>query len=80
MIPSLQINNRYLAYSCWLAARRSQARIRLLNSQAAALTNTPRNVQRAHLHRPAHLPGNAKISLHPPRPDFVSTAAVLKSP
>jgi hypothetical protein len=34
MIPSQQTNNRYLTYSCWLAARHSQARLYPLNLDA----------------------------------------------
>ena len=80
MIPSPQINNRYLTYSCWLAARHSQARIHPLNSHTAALAITPYNPQRPHSHRPAHPPDSAKISLHPSRPHLVSTAHVPKPP
>jgi hypothetical protein len=36
MIPSLPINKRYQTCSCWLAARRTQARIYLRNSRTAA--------------------------------------------
>jgi len=50
MIPSPQTNNRYLTYSCWLAARLSQARIYLLNSQVAPFTIRRRNPQRIHFH------------------------------
>ena len=54
MISSLRINDRYQTYSCWLAARRPQARIRPLNSQTSALAITPYNAQRAQSHQPAH--------------------------
>jgi hypothetical protein len=80
MIPSPQTNNRYLTYSCWLAARHSQARIYPLNSQLAPLTIRPPNPQRIHLHQAAHPDSTAKSSLHPWHPHLVSTADVPKPP
>jgi hypothetical protein len=40
MISSVQTNEHCQTYSCWLAARHSQARIRTLNSPTDALANT----------------------------------------
>ena len=80
MIPSPQTNNRYLTYSCWLAARHSQARIYPLNSQVAPLTIRPRNPQRNHLHQATHPHSTAKSSLHPSHPHLVSTTDVPKPP
>src|ERR1051325_10652361 len=77
---SLQISNRYLTYSRWLAARRGQAREHSLNSQTAVLAITPPNLQRVHLHQPTHRFTTAKISLHPSRPHLVSIADLPKSP
>jgi hypothetical protein len=54
MIPSLPINEHCQTYSCWLAARHSQARIHTLNSHTAALANTPHSPQRVHSHQLAH--------------------------
>jgi hypothetical protein len=76
MIPSPQTNNRYLTYSCWLAARHSQARIYPLNSQVAPSTIRLRNPQPSHLHQAAHPDSTAKSSLHP----SFSTADVPKPP
>ena len=80
MISSLPINEHYQTYSCWLAARRGQARIHALNSQTAALAITCHNPQLARWHRPAHPAGILKISLRPPPPQLASTAGVPKSP
>jgi hypothetical protein len=80
MIPSPQTNNRYLTYSCWLAARHSQARLYPLNSQLAAFAIRPRNPQRIDLHQAAHPDSTAKSSLHPSRPHLVNTADVPKPP
>ena len=80
MIPSPQTNNRYLTYSCWLAARHSQARIYPLNSQVAAFAIRARNPQRIHLHQAAHPDPTANSSLHPSRPHLVSTTDVPKPP
>jgi hypothetical protein len=80
MIPSPQTNNRYLTYSCWLAARHSQARIYPLNSQVAPLTIRPPNPRRMHLHQAAHPDSTAKSSLHPSHPHLISTADVPKPP
>ena len=80
MIPSPQTNNRYLTYSCWLAARLSQARIYPLNSQVASFTIRPRNPQCIHLHQATHPHSTAKSSLHPSHPHLVSTTDVLKPP
>ena len=80
MMPSLPINEHWQTYSCWLGARRAQVRIHPLNSQKTALAITPSNLQRDHLHRPAHPRDSAKISLHPSRPHIISTADVPKSP
>jgi hypothetical protein len=64
MIPSPLMNDSSQTYSCWLAARRSQARIHTLNLQTAALANTSRNLQRVHFHQSAHRSNTVK-SLHP---------------
>ena len=77
MIPSLLINDSSQTYICWLAARRSQARIHPLNLRTTALAITSRNLQRVHSHQSAHRSNTAKISL---QPHLVSTAGVLKSP
>jgi len=80
MISSLPINEHCQTYSCWLAARRGQARIHLVNLQTTALAITSRNLQRVHLHQSAHRSNIAKISLYPSQPHLVSTAGLLKSP
>jgi len=80
MNTSLPINDPYQTDACWLAARRSQARSHPLNLQTTALAITPRNLQRTHSHRPACPLDSPKTSLHPSRPDLVSTADLLKSP
>jgi hypothetical protein len=80
MMSSQPPNYRYQTSSCWFTTRRSQARMHLLNSQTTALAIIPPNLQRAHLHRSAHPPDSAKTSLHPSRPNLVSTTHVLKSP
>jgi hypothetical protein len=80
MIPSLPINDHYQTCFCWLAARRTRARIYLRNSRTAELAITARNQHCTHLDRPAHPPDTPKISLHLCRPHFVSTADVPKSP
>ena len=80
MISSLPINEHSQTYSCWLAARRSQARIHNLNSPLSALANTPYIPQCIHSQQPAHPSSAAKISLHRSQPHLVSTASVLKSP
>jgi hypothetical protein len=74
------MNDSSQTYFCWLAARRSQARIHTLNLQTAALAITSRNLQRVHFHQSAHRSNTAKISLYPSQPHLVSTADVLKSP
>jgi hypothetical protein len=73
MIPSLPINPRYQAYSCWLAARRTRARTHAFNSQTAALANTPRNPPRARSHQLPHPACTAQSSLHPPPSHLGST-------
>ena len=80
MIALSRINDHYQTCFCWLPARRSRARIHPLNSQTAALATISRNQQCTHLDRLAHPPDTQKISLHPCRPHFVSTADVPKSP
>ena len=80
MIPSPQTNNRYLTYSCWLAARHSQARIYPLNSQLAPFTIAPRNPQSIHLHQAARPDSTAKSSLHPSHLHLVTTADLPKPP
>ena len=80
MIPSLPINEHCHIYSCWLAARHSQARIHMLNSQTAALVITVHNLPRPHLHRSAQPPNSAKVSLHSVRSHLSSTADGPKSP
>jgi hypothetical protein len=40
MISSLPINDSSQTYICWLAARRTQARIHPLNLRTTALANT----------------------------------------
>jgi hypothetical protein len=80
MIPSPQTNNRYLTYSCRLAARHSQARLYPLNSQVAAFAIRPPNPPRIHLHQAAHPDSTAKSALHPSRPHLVSTADLPKPP
>ena len=80
MIPSPQTNNRYLTYSCWLAARHSQARIYPLNSQLAPFTIAPRNPQSIHLHQAARPDSTTKSSLHPSHLHLVTTADLPKPP
>jgi hypothetical protein len=80
MIPSPQTNNRYLTYSCWLAARHSQARIYPLNSQLAPFIIRPRNPQRIQLLQAAQPNSTAKSLLHPSRSHLVSIADVPKPP
>jgi hypothetical protein len=80
MIPSPQTNNRYLTYSCWPAARHSQARIYPLNSQVAPFTIRPHNPRRIHLHQAAHPDSTAKSSLHPSQTHLASSADVPKPP
>ena len=58
MIPSLPINDRYQTYSCWLAARHSQARIYLRNSRTPARKSA----------RSTCIP----VSARPPDPNFRS--------
>src|SRR5271165_5225314 len=79
MIPSLPINEHCQTYSCWLAARHSQARVHTLNSQTAALADTPHNPQRVHSHQLAHTDCTAKSSLHVSLSQL-ATARVPKSP
>jgi hypothetical protein len=80
MIPSLPINDRCQTYSCWFAARRSQARIHPLNSQTAALANTPRSPQRAHSQQLAHTDCTAQPSLRASLSQIAIPARVPKSP
>jgi hypothetical protein len=80
MIPSLPINEHCQTYSCWLAARHSQARIHTLNSQTAALANTPHSPQRVHSHQLAHTDCTAKSSLHRSLSQLATAARVPKSP
>ena len=77
MIPSLRINEHCQTYSCWLAARHSQARIHTLNSPISAFANSARNL-RAHLQRFANPHSAAKSSHFPCH--SASTVAVPKSP
>jgi hypothetical protein len=80
MISSLRINDRYQIYSCWLAARRSQARIHALNSQTAALANTAHSPQRVHSHQLAHTDCTTKSPLRVSLSPLVTAARVPKSP
>jgi hypothetical protein len=80
MIPSLPIKHCSQTHSCWLAARRSQARTHSVNSQAAVPVITPRNLQHAHLHQLAHPQCATKASLTMPRSRLAGPAPVPKSP
>jgi hypothetical protein len=80
MMPSPPIKDRYQTYSSWLAARRTQARIPPLNSQASALEIAPHNAQRALSHQPPHFDCTLQSSLHPSRPHLVGTVSTAKSP
>ena len=80
MIPSLPINEHCQTYSRWFAARHSQACIHMLNSQTAALANTPRKPQRAHSQQLAHADCTAKLSLHASLSQLATAARVPKSP
>jgi hypothetical protein len=80
MMSSRPPNYRYPTPSCWFAARRSQARIHPLNSQTAALANTPHSPQRVHSHQLAHTDCTAKSSLHVSLSQLATAARVPKSP
>src|SRR6266566_5298207 len=75
MIPSAPINDRYdTCRSRWLAASRGQARIRLRDSQPAALPIVSRNLQPARSPRRAHPGSTAKRSQQPLRPNPIKLA------
>ena len=80
MTPSLPTSDRFQSYSCWLAARDAQARIHTLNSQTAALANTPHSPQRVHSHQLAHTDCTAKSSLQVLLSQLATAARVPKSP
>ena len=80
MNPSLPINDPYQTDPCWLAARRSQNRIQLVNSANKCTALTPINLLRARSDRPPYRIGSAKISLHPSCCQILSITGVPKSP
>jgi hypothetical protein len=80
MIPTLLINDISQTYSCWFVARRSQARIYLLNLANNCTAITSINLLRARSDRPPYPIDSAKISLHPSDSHLVSTTDVPKSP
>ena len=80
MIPSPLTNDSSQTYSCWLAARRAQARIYSLLAQPAPPIITPVNRQRARGRQLAHPSSATKQSLHAPRPGLASLTPVSKSP
>ena len=80
MIPSAPINDRYdTCHSRWLAAGRAQARIRLRDSQPAALPIVSRKLQPARSPRRAH-PGFTPTRSQQPRPNPIKPNPVAKSP
>ena len=87
MIPSPPINEHYHTYSCWRAARHSQARIRIpqaripiLKSPISPLANSARNSQRTRLQQLDNPNWAAKSWLHQSPSHLLSTAPVPKSP
>jgi hypothetical protein len=83
MIPSPPINQHYQIYSCRFTPRHSQARIHALNSQTAALANTPHSPQRVHSRQFARTDCTdctAKSSLPASLLQLATIARVPKSP
>jgi hypothetical protein len=80
MTPSPRINDRCQTYSCWLAARRSQARTLAFNLQPAVLASMSRNPQRAQSQQLAHADCTAKSPLRVSLSPLVTAARVPKSP
>jgi hypothetical protein len=80
MIRSPSINDNSQIYSCWLAARRGQARIHLLKFANNCAATTPINLLRTRSDPPHYPINGGKISAQPSRAPIISTAAVPKSP